>query len=263
MKLVQEDLIDGSEQVKFIRDSLPFTEKYGLSFKQNGKREIKTISTYLNQLSEFFTELFVLRTSWNSFKILVIDEKQDKREIMSCELADDRYVSDNYKENEYEEHHRIYKVKDISQLIEYLLATCEKLHEINTNFSIKDWMIEQKLVPHEILLRRILQVIHYCRYNHITDINDDEDAKLYITDYLQLILRKTIQNPNDFNYIIGLRLNKYILPEDYLGFNVIFKIIIGLLKRGDKITYDRIKQLDFEYKHLEKSILQYINRRLS
>lgn len=254
--MITEDLINGTEFVKFVQDSTPEVEsKYGLKFEKGHKREIKTICNYIKNIPECF---LIKRLNWNNFKLFDVNNNL----IMECTLADDKYVSDDYNNTDYEEHQRLYKVKDISELIDYLKYMSNNIKEVE-DFSVKDWVIEQNLLPHEILHRRILQVIEYCKYKNITDIHQDKKLKSYITDYLQLILRQTIKDPSNFNYIIGLRISRYLRQDQFINFNVQLKILIGLLKQGEKFTYDRFIKLHEEYNKFENSLLDYINGRLN
>jgi len=261
MNKILDDQIDGSEYVKFMADSTPYVESnFGLIFKKDNKREIKTIAGYIKRIN---MDVKIKQTAWNSFKVFTIDNKT----IFECELADDKYISDRFEEDAIETHKRLYKVKNISELIQFLMMSCENLDSVETeneNFSIKDWMVEQSLVPHEILYRRINQVVAYCKYEHISNIIPYENLTNYILDYLQMLIRRLLRHPDmKFNYFTDLRIFRYLKQEEFLEFKVTLNKVLGMLNRKELVTYYWIKKLQAEYDKFEDCIINYINRRIN
>lgn len=257
------DKINGSEYIKFMQDSMPYVEhEYGLKFKKGARREIKTIANYLKQIDKPLT---IKQDSWKSFRIF----DNENNLIMECQIDDTRYISEKFKETLHEEHERLYKIKDASEIINALKllgVNIEKYQNpTDKNFSINDWVIEQQKVPHDILKRRLVQIISYCAYKNIKHISRETEPLLvaYLTDYMQMIFRQVLRDHDfKFDYITGLKLRRYLTQTQLVKFEIILNVVLRLLANNELVNHERLKKLAEEYEKIENHMINYINLNL-
>lgn len=157
---------------------------------------------------------------------------------------------------------QIYKVKS-----EKLLNIIQKKNYVNiNNFTISSYLQELHLQPHQVLRRRINEVIQLCRgWTQDKITNNIESLKSYFDSYILTWITRVLNDPNnEFNIILGLRLQNYRVDNKKMrDLNRCIKRMRAQLNSTGFMNKQIQTELNTHFQAIENDIYEYINSEIA
>lgn len=155
--------------------------------------------------------------------------------------------------------------KSMGEIIDFPKTVAESFSElVDCHFSVRDYMRELTWPPHQVLRRRVDEVVQRCRAIKQSAIDKEaNELKSYVDSYVLTWVKEALNSPEEFNIAMALRTSQYGLKSsDIMALNRAVKKMKKSVNSVGYMTPPIQKELNMTFQNFERGIYKYIDDKI-